>query len=85
MQLEEAADLCLDLWECRNIEKLLPTQVTPNEVLRLAKELNLTKGGIFDCVIAVTAKENKIDVIYSENVSDFQSYKFIKVVNPLAR
>lgn len=84
IELEKAADLCLDLWECRNIEKLLPTPVTPNEVLRLAKELKLTKGGIFDCVMAVTAMENKVDVIYTENVSDFEHYTFVNVVNPLA-
>ncbi len=83
MELEEAIELCVDLWDCRYIEKLSPSLVAPNEVLRLVKELNLTKGRIFDCVMAVTAKENNVDVIYSENVADFKHYSFIRVINPL--
>ncbi len=82
MKLGEAADLCLELWECREIEKINATQQTPNEVFRLAKEQKLVKGRIFDCIIAVTAQENKIDTIYTENVADFKKYGFIKVLNP---
>ena len=82
MDLDEAADLCLDLWECREIEKINVSQLTPNEVFKLAKKQKLTKSRIFDCVIAITAKENKIDVIYTENISDFLNYDFVKVVNP---
>ena len=85
MGLDEAADLCLDLWECREIEKVNPTMLTPNEVFKLAKEQKLTKSRIFDCIIAVTAKENKIGAIYTENVGDFEKYDFIKVLNPFRR
>jgi predicted nucleic acid-binding protein len=83
MSIDEAADLCADLWGCREIEKVVPTQKTPHEVFKLTKELKLSKGGIFDCIIAITAKENNIDLIYSENINDFKSYDFIKVINPL--
>jgi predicted nucleic acid-binding protein len=82
MSVDEAADLCLDLWDCREIEKVNPTQLTPSEVFKLAKNKKLAKGRIFDCIIAVTAKENKIDVIYTENVRDFENYGFVKVLNP---
>ena len=82
MKLGEAADLCLELGECREIEKINATQKTPNEVFGLAKEQKLVKGRIFDCIIAVTAQENKIDTIYTENVADFEKYGFIKVLNP---
>jgi predicted nucleic acid-binding protein len=83
MKLEEAADLCLDLWECREIAKVNPTSITPKEVFKLVKEIKLAKGKIFDCIIAVTSKENNIDAIYTENVDDFEKYSFIKVINPL--
>ena len=82
MDLDEAVDLCLDLWECREIEKINVSQLTPNEVFKLAKKQKLTKSRIFDCIIAITAKENKIEVIYTENISDFLNYDFVKVVNP---
>jgi predicted nucleic acid-binding protein len=43
----------------------------------------LSRGGVFDCVLAVTAKENKIETIYTENVKDFKNYGFITTFNPL--
>ena len=33
--------------------------------------------------VITRAKENGIDTIYTENVNDFGSYGFLKVVNPL--
>ena len=80
----EAANLCIDLWECNEIEKLNPSGIVPIEVFKLAKELNLSKAEIFDCVLAVTAKENDIENIFTENVADFKPYKFVKAVNPFA-
>jgi predicted nucleic acid-binding protein len=83
MPLDEASDLCMDLWECREIEKVNPTHLAPKEVFKLAKELNLSKGRVFDCVLAITAKENKLEAIYTENVDDFKNYGFIKALNQL--
>jgi predicted nucleic acid-binding protein len=83
MLLDEAADLCIDLWECREIKKANPTPLAPRQVFKLAKQLNLSRGGVFDCALAVTARENKIGVIYTENVDDFKNYGFIKTLNPL--
>ena len=78
----EAANICLDLWECNEIEKLNPSAIAPFEVFKYVEELNLSKAQIFDCVLAVTAKENNIDNISTENIADFKQYKFIKAVNP---
>lgn len=83
LSVDEAVDICLDLWECREIEKVNPTMMAPREVFKLAKELKLSKGGVFDCVLAVTAKENDVEMIYTENVDDFKAYSFLKVSNPL--
>jgi len=78
----EAANLCIDLWECNEIEKLNPSGIAPIEVFKFVKELNLSKAEIFDCVLAVTAKENDIESIFTENVADFKRYKFVNAVNP---
>ena len=80
---DEAADLCLDLWECREIEKISPTLTTPKKVFELVKKFRLSKGKIFDCVLAVTAEENGVEMIYTENIDDFRAYNFFKVLNPL--
>jgi predicted nucleic acid-binding protein len=82
MGLDEAADLCLDLWDCRQMEKINPTLLTPNEVFKQVKEQKLVRGKIFDAIIAVMAKENKVGAIYTENVADFEKYNFIKTLNP---
>jgi len=79
----EATDICLDLWECREIGKVNPTPITIKEVLKLTKELKLSESRIFDCVLAVTAKENGVEMIYTENVDDFKAYTFLKASNPL--
>jgi len=84
LSCDEAVDICLDLWECREIEKLNPTPVTPKKVFELVKEFKLSKGGIFDCVLVVTAKENGVEMIYTENIDDFKAYNFLKASNPLA-
>lgn len=79
----EASDLCLDLWECNEIEKLNLLENAPIEVFKLAKELKLSRAEIFDCTLALTAKQNHVETIYTENVVDFKRYTFVKAINPL--
>jgi Predicted nucleic acid-binding protein, contains PIN domain len=80
---KEAADLCIDLWECNEIEKLNPSGVAPAEVFKLTKTLQLSRAKIFDCALAVAAKENGVEAIYTENIEDFKGYSFVKALNPL--
>ena len=78
----DASELCIDLWECNEIEKINPSGIEPIEVFKLAKELKLSKAEIFDCTLAVTAKENEVESICTENDADFKRYKFVKASNP---
>ena len=80
---KETLDICLDLLDCREIGKVEPSRGTPKEVLKLAGEFGLSGPEIFDCLIAVTARENGVKAIYTENVDHFKRYKFLKAVNPL--
>ena len=82
MKSSEAVRVCSDFWECREIEKINPAPNAPMDVLRLADEMKLTRAEIFDCAIAVTAKDNKVEYIYTENVDDFKKYNFLKAINP---
>jgi predicted nucleic acid-binding protein len=82
MSPSEAADLCVDLWECSEIEKINPSAIAPVEVFKYARELGLSRAEIFDCVLAATAKENHVETIYTENAVDFKRYKFVKALNP---
>jgi predicted nucleic acid-binding protein len=82
LSTQETTELCIDLWECNEIEKVIPSGISPIEVFKLAKTLKLSKAEIFDCMLAVTAKENNVETIYTENVADFKGYAFLKVINP---
>ena len=82
MPLDKAANLCSDLWECSEIEKIAVTESVPKEVFNLVKSRNLSGRRVFDCVLAVCAKVNKVDVVYTENVKDFKEYEFLKAINP---
>ncbi len=83
MKLDEAVNVCKDFWECFEIEKINPTHNTVMDVMKLAKEMKVSKGKIFDCVLAVTAKDNDVQCIYTENTDDFKKYLFLNASNPL--
>jgi len=82
MKLDQAAEVSIDFWECCEITKIYPSSNAVLDVLRIAKEVNLSRSQIFDCVIAITAKDNKVECIYTENIDDFKNYDFLKAVNP---
>jgi len=42
LSIKEATDLCLDLLECNEIEKIDPSNFAPLEVFKLAQSLNLS-------------------------------------------
>jgi hypothetical protein len=48
LSVKEAADLCIDFWECNEIEKINPSGVAPIEVFKLVKSLKLCRAKIFD-------------------------------------
>lgn len=83
LSIDEAVEICLDLWRCKEIEKIFPPVGTPGETLRIAGGMKLSRTEIFDCLLAVTARGNGVDTIYTENVDHFKAYGFLKVENPL--
>lgn len=79
---EEAAGTSMDLLESKELQKLGTSLSAAREILELAKKLSLKGGDIFDCVLAVNARDNEIDEIYTQNIRDFNSYPFLRAVNP---
>jgi predicted nucleic acid-binding protein len=59
----------------RNLTGSSPTSY---KVFKLVRRLNLSGGKVFDCVLAVTAKENGVEKIYTENVGDSEFYDFLE-------
>ena len=80
---EEAAGTSMDLLESKELQKIGTSPLAAREILELAKKHSLKGGDIFDCVLAVNARDNEIDMIYTQNVRDFNPYSFLRAVNPL--
>ena len=49
---------------------------------RLFFNLPQRKNRIYDLVLAATAIENGIDIIYTKNIKDFESIKEIQIIDP---
>jgi hypothetical protein len=79
----EASEICADLLESPDMEKVMPSLMTSRTAFQLAGDLGLKGSQIFDCLLAVTANENGIEKIYTENTKDFEKYDFLIVENPL--
>ena len=78
-----ASDICRTMQESPELGKVQPPSNVPLEVFKLTEEHSITGAGIFDCILAVTARENDIRVIYTQNVDDFNRFNFLTVENPL--
>jgi predicted nucleic acid-binding protein len=83
--LLEVQEICIDLWESRKIRKVYPKEKATIEAIRIAA-VNRVKGAqIFDCAIALTARDNHVDYIWTDNVSGFKQLGFVNAENPLIR
>lgn len=78
-----AADICRMMQESPELVKIHPSSSVPSEVFKLVEEHGVTGVGVFDCVLAVTARENGVEAIYTRNVDDFEMFGFLVVENPL--
>lgn len=80
-----AAELCELYIKSKNLQKIVPTEQTYSEALRLAGRVGATSAKIFDCLLVATALEYGIDTVYTENTKDFEPFKSIKAVNPFRK
>ncbi len=83
--LREVQEICIDLWDSHKIRKIFPNEKTTIEAMKIAAANGLKGAQIFDCTIALTARDNQVDHIWTENVSDFKQLDFIHAENPLTR
>jgi predicted nucleic acid-binding protein len=78
----KAAEICMDLWNNPHIGKISQKPTTPNLVFTKSKELGLIGADVFDCVLTMTAVENDVEAIYTENTRDFERFRLLMVENP---
>ena len=78
----EAAELCELYIKSKNLIKLLPSAGAYLDSIKLAGKIRKTSAKIFDCLLAITARENGVETIYTENTKDFEQFEFMKPINP---
>ena len=66
---------------CRVIS---PTQATYYLWLELVKKYRLAGNRIFDAYLAATALSNGINILATDNVTDFKKFKGLEVINPFS-
>jgi predicted nucleic acid-binding protein len=81
LKLEEAVDVIEQYTQSgARIVDHRPSQLkTFVELLRSTR----SRKKVFDVALAATLKDNGIEGLYTANVADFASFKFLRVVNPL--
>lgn len=57
------------------------SQIT-NTAWRLFFNLPSTKNRIYDLVLAATAIEHQVEIIYTKNVKDFENIKELEIIDP---
>ena len=83
-KISDIQDICTDLWQSKKLGKLFARGSATMEAIKLSREINIRGPQIFDYLLAITAMQNKIDVIWTENVGDFDYFKeSIEIENPL--
>ena len=80
---QTASEICRALMESSRLEKIYPRHGSPEGVMRVAEELSLRGPEVFDCVLAVTAHENGVEIIYTENTRVFERLGLLRAENPL--
>lgn len=66
----------------RGYRMLYPLPGTLQHAFRLAREAGVIGQGLYDCVLAATALDNDVSLIYTANPKDFR-FPGLRAVNPL--
>lgn len=68
-----------------SITKVYMKATTPQRIVELAREFEVTGARIFDVQLIATMLDNGIRRIYTANEEDFERFGEIEVVNPFKR
>lgn len=83
--LKDVQEICSDLWHSQRLRKIFPRSGTPIEAIKIAAEKGLRGPQLYGCFLALTARDNQVDHIWTDNVEDFRHFEFITAENPLTR
>lgn len=82
LPMKDALRLSLELWNGREVERLLPTARTHDRLCELIGRLRLGRKRILDTSLAVTLEAAGVRRLATLNGTDFKVFGFLEVVDP---
>ena len=84
LAMEDALRLSLELWNGREVERLLPTARDHDRLCELMERLQLGRRRILDTALAVTLEAAGVRRLATLNGQDFKIFPFLEIVDPTA-
>lgn len=80
---KSATKIIISIVENEHCHYLHPSPFVWEDTLKLAENFDIKgKQLVYDCYLAATLRENRIEVLYTTNLEDFKKFPFIKAINP---
>lgn len=84
LAMADALRLSLELWNGREVERLLPKAGDHDRLCELMERLQLGRRRILDTALAVTLEAAGVRRLATLNGRDFEIFPFLEVVDPTA-
>ena len=81
---KEAAGQMAIYWRKSHFQRVVPKETTVERLLGLLEHHPVTEQRIFDAFLVATMLDSGVQIIYTQNVKDFEIYPELQVINPLA-
>ncbi len=83
MSMEEGLRLVRELWDGREVVRILPAPIVVHRTVELLDQLGLGRKRILDTALAATLEAAKVDHLATFNEKDFQVFPFLEVITPV--
>ena len=83
MSMEEGLRLVRELWDGREVVRILPAPIVVHRTVELLDQLGLGRKRIRDTALAATLEAAKVDHLATFNEKDFQVFPFLEVITPV--
>jgi predicted nucleic acid-binding protein len=82
LEMKDALRLSLQLWNGREVERLLPTTRAHDRLCELMDRHRLGRRRILDTALAVTLEAAGVSRLATLNGRDFEVFRFLEIVDP---
>ena len=80
--MEQAGRLAREVWDAREVVRLLPAPAVFHRTLDLLKSLRLGRKRILDTALAATLEAAGVRTLATLNARDYEVFTFLELVVP---